>query len=514
VPAGVIAAVLASILLFALPDHDGVRTAAARARPVMLAHAQVRITSRGSMREVPRSFLGLSTEYWELPLLARRVAPFERVLSFLHVRGDGPLVLRIGGDSADRTFWDPRARRMPEWVLELTPAWLRGTGIVVRRAGVRLILDLNLITGSPLTAARWAAAAQGGLPRGSIMGFEIGNEPDIYSRRYWLAALSGMGLGANLLPGAFSAGRYVQDFGSYAQALARIAPGVPLIGPAVARPALGMGWIRSLLTGAHPGLGTVSAHRYPFSGCAKRRSPGYPTIARVLSEHASAGMAHSLRAAVEVAHRADLPFRVTELNSVTCGGRPGVSDTFATALWAPDALFELLRTGVDAVNVHVRTNAINAAFTPTRHGLQPRPLLYGLILFARTLGPDAQLVDLQVHAERPLRLKVWAVRLRGGVLHVLLINKSDHPASVDLRLPATGPATVERLLAPSVRTTSGVTLDGQELGPDGRWHGRAANRTISPDEDGYELTVPGASAALLGVHLHPGALELNRPRRG
>jgi hypothetical protein len=465
------------------------------------------------MRKVPRSFLGLSTEYWELPLLARRVAPFERVLSFLHVRGDGPLVLRIGGDSADHTFWDPRAQRMPDWVFELTPAWLRRTGIVVRRAGVRLILDLNLITGSPLIAAQWAGAAERGLPHDSIIGFEIGNEPDIYSRRYWLAAVSATGLRANFLPSAFSAGRYVQDFGSDAEALTRVAPGVPLIGPAVARPGLGVGWIRSLLAGAHPGLGTVSAHRYPFSACARRDSRGYPTIARVLSERASAGMAHSLRTAVELAHRADLPFRVSELNSVTCGGRPGVSDAFATALWAPDALFELLRTGVDAVNVHVRTNAINAAFTPTRHGLQPRPLLYGLILFARTLGPDAQLVDLQVHTERPLHLKAWAVRSRGGVLHVLLIDKSDHPTSVDLRLPATGHATVERLLAPSVRSSSGVTLDGQQLRSDGRWHGRAANQTITPHEDGYELTLPGTSAALLRVHLRPGALAPNTGER-
>ena len=78
------------------------------------------------------------------------------------------------------------------------------------------------------------------------------------------------------------------------------------------------------------------------------------------------------------AHRAGLPFRLTEVNSVTCGGVPGVSDTFATALWAPDTLFELLRAGVDGVNVHVRTDAINAAFAFKRSGLVARPLLYGL----------------------------------------------------------------------------------------------------------------------------------------
>ena len=51
----------------------------------------------------------------------------------------------------------------------------------------RLILDLILVTDSPPVAAQWARAAEAGLPARSIAGFEIGNEPDIYSRWYWLA---------------------------------------------------------------------------------------------------------------------------------------------------------------------------------------------------------------------------------------------------------------------------------------------------------------------------------------
>jgi hypothetical protein len=141
-----------------------------------------------------------------------------------------------------------------------------------------------------------------------------------------------------------------------------------------------------------------------------------------------------------------------------------VSNTFATALWAPDALFELLRAGVDGVNVHVRPDLINAAFTFTGDGLRTRPLLYGLILFSRTLGPGAQLVHVRVDASRPLHLKVWAVRVRGGGLHVLLINKGNRSVSVDLQIPAYGRATVQRLSAPSVSSRSDVTLDGQQLG--------------------------------------------------
>ena len=114
------------------------------------------------------------------------------------------------------------------------------------------------------------------------------------------------------------------------------------------------------------------------------------------------GVARSLAAVIGDAHRrAGLPFRLTEVNSVTCGGVTGVSNTFATALWAPDTLFELLRAGVDGVNVHVRTDAINAAFAFKRDELVARPLLYGLIDVPPCAGHRSQLcVGVQVRARR------------------------------------------------------------------------------------------------------------------
>jgi hypothetical protein len=71
----------------------------------------------------------------------------------------------------------------------------------------------------------------------------------------------------------------------------------------------------------------------------------------------------------------------------------------------PDALFELLRAGVDGVHIHVRVYAINAAFALTDRGLVARPLLYGLILFTRTLGPDHVMVGLRVHTPPSVDLK-------------------------------------------------------------------------------------------------------------
>ena len=72
-------------------------------------------------------------------------------------------------------------------------------------------------------------------------------------------------------------------------------------------------------------------------------------------------------------------------------------------------------------------------------GLQARPLLYGLILFARTLGPDAQLVTVRSRLSRARPTSAaWAVRVGRDTLHVLLIDKSRRAERVSLRLPATG----------------------------------------------------------------------------
>ncbi len=470
-----------------------------RSGPATPLRAQVTLAVRARTVAVPRSFLGLSTEYWAVPVWEQRSSVLSRVLSLLRVPGGGPLVLRIGGDSADEALWDSAVGEFPAWVVELTPSWLSQTSALVQHSGVRLILDLNLVTASPAISAEWAGAAESALPRGSIAGFEIGNEPDLYNRRYWIGIVSATIAAAQLLPHSLTASDYAKDFDAYARAVAAVAPGEPLLAPAVAYPSLNISWISTLVEHPHPGLRAVSAHAYPYSACARPGSPRSPSLTHLLSEAATAGASSRLAPAVRLAHSAGLPFRLTELNSVTCGGRAGVSNTFATALWAPDALFELLRTGVDAVNIHVRPGTSNAAFSLTRNGVSANPLLYGLILFARTLGPGAQLVPLRTYASPSLHLKAWAVRVRSSALHVLLINKGDRPAAVALRLAASRPAIVERMLAPSAAARSGVTLGGRQLSATGAWVGSSSTERIVPHASGYRITIPQFSAALVDV---------------
>lgn len=512
----VAAVALGASLLFAgpVPIRTGLHKAVARTRsPVTAVPATVTISGRATAT-FPRSFLGLSMEYWSVPSFQRPRGVFDRVLSLLRVPGDGPVALRIGGDSADRTFPEPNASTPARWMFAVTPAWFRALRSVVRSSGAHVILDLNLVTGSAPLAAELAREAEVALPPHSIAGFEVGNEPDIYDRRYWMGAISSGRSGVGALPSGLTASSYIGEFHGYESALSQIAPDVPLIGPVVANPRRNLSWIAAFLAAPHAGLGIVSVHRYPYSACARKSSPTYPTIARVLSENASAGVARSIEPAVALARRAGLPLRLTELNSVTCGGLSGVSNTFATALWAPDTLFELLRAHVDGVNIHVRQNAINAAFLMGAGGLRARPLLYGLSLFARSLGPGAQLVNAHVQGPSSLHFKAWAVRLRGAVLHVLLIDKGPYPVRVDLRAPGVGPAQVQRLLAPSVRSRWNVTLDGQRIASNGRWVGRRTTEVVARSARAYEIVLPRFSAALVTMRMHAPTATYRADLRG
>ena len=454
---------------------------------------------------VPPAFLGVSVEPNELLRYDQHRSAFIRMLDALRPPGDdSPLSLRIGGESADSSFWGPTPWTMvkPAYRQDhpylLTQAWMTQAGSLVAAAAVKVIFDLNLASHSPTMAAAVAASAWQAFPPGSITSFEIGNEPDLY--RTGLVGLSqAVRGGRNEWAFRFGISDYVSLFGDYTRSLQRALPGARFAGPV--GDSRSTQWVRTLASAPQGRrLSLVTEHYYPpFAGCVAAGSRKYPSAAAYLEDSVAAGFAQGERPMVDTSHARGLPLRLTETGSSVCGGVAGQTDTFATALWVPDMLFNLLAVHIDGINIHLRANwFVNTALLYMSSGIYAEPLFYGMVLFARTLGPGAQLVQ-NVRSGGPEHLKVWTVRLGDGTLRVLYINKSPHDTYAKLASSAHGTALLDRLTAPSITANGSVSLGGQRLGSDGVWTGTRVTGQVQNRNGFYGVLVPRFSAALLSV---------------
>ncbi len=457
---------------------------------------------------IPSGFLGLSFEFQAVRAYTgsdpSQINPVLLALVRNLTAGQTP-VLRIGGDSTDVAYVPTRGVRPPPYVgYPLTRGWLATTGALTHALGARMMMGLNLAANSPALAAGEARAYIQTFGRPAIDALEIGNEPNIYGKVTVYHTRRGTAVPAR--PHGFG---YRQFRGQF-RAIAAASPKLTLAGPALATgPIPDQGsWIGSMprfLRGQRH-VAVMTVHRYPLRNCfVPPSSIQYPTIPHLLSSYATVGLADSVRPWVRIAHAVHRRLRVDELNSVACRGRAGVSDTFASALWATDALFALARAGVDGVNIHTLPHTAYELFQfrhrDGRWSARVRPVYYGLQLFAQAAPAGSQLLTLTRHGSDS-GLSAWATRATDGTVRVVVINKDPRRGrSIAIRAPAGagGGVTVERMLAPSVHARGGVTLGGNSYGASTSTGTLATPKVtaITATHGDVELAVPRGSAALL-----------------
>jgi hypothetical protein len=450
----------------------------------------------------PAGFLGLSLEYSALEAYTgadpSALDPvFVQLLRNLAPGPGQPVVLRIGGDSTDATWWPVKGIAHPRGIrYALTPTWLGAVRALAAAVPVRLIMGVNLAAGSPRLAEAEAHAFLSGIGPSYVTALEVGNEPDVYGAFPWYTGRHGHVFAR---PAQYNLSAFIAQLTRWQATL----PDLPLAGPALAE----LPWLSGLptLLAADPRLRVVTVHRYALQGCSHNpHSPAYPSIANLLSDRSARGLAAAIAPYVAVAHSRGAEFRVDELNSAAlagCLGRAGISNTFASALWMLDTLFDLARIGVDGVNVHSLPGAGYELFTFRRsaRGWQAfvRPDYYGMLFFARAFPAGARLLPVRAPAGP---VKVWATLAPDGHTRVTLINKGSAAHRVQLQLPPSRlPAEVEWLRAPSASATSGVTLGGQSFGAETSTGALRAQhgQPVAQLFGSYAIDLPPASAALL-----------------
>jgi Glycosyl hydrolase family 79 C-terminal beta domain len=445
-------------------------------------------------------FIGVSIEYPALRLYTgndpEAINPvFVRLLRNL-APGQTPVV-RVGGNSADATWWPtPGVDRPPGIKYTLNDRFLRTTRAFADALGGQLILDLNLAANHAAIAATEARAMLRSIGRDRIQAFELGNEADLYTAIPWY--YRGYMQPVFSRPAGYDLAQFTSQFSTWRAALG----GLPVAGPALAD----LQWMPAFdqFLGAEPGLAVATFHRYPLRGCTTATtSPRYATIANLLSDYSTVGQAQGIAPYVAMAHARGIRFRLDEINSVACGGSRGVSDTFAAALWALDTMFEMAKVGVDGVNVHTFPGAAYDLFTFTHRRGRWRafvhPEYYGLLMFGQADPPGAKLLPV-TGAGGPV--KVWATEAPDGTRRFALINldtRTSQTVTVNAGL-GFGRATLERMGAPGAAATSDVVLGGQSFGAQtdsGSLTGAPAGESLFNLLGIYNVTLPPASAALL-----------------
>jgi len=196
-----------------------------------------------------------------------------------------------------------------------------------------------------------------------------------------------------------------------------------------------------------------------------------------------------------------VPYRICETNSFSGGGKPGVSDRFASALWVLEFMYKLAAAQCGGVNIETGVNQLGfiSSYSPIgddEHGhYVAMPEFYGMLAFAQ--GTDGELVDSQLRAGNS-NLEAYATLKRDKQLCITLINKEpdlDAIITIEATLPFRN-GSVLRLSAPSLESNAGLTFGGSIVKSDGTW--RADGEDKIRASDGKALVrLPAASAAVL-----------------
>jgi hypothetical protein len=423
--------------------------------------------------QIPASFMGFSHEWGGQNDLmgqpGRTNNIYRQLLKNLTAYGSGPIMIRMGGNSADSSG-------------EPTSATVPPMAQLANDIGAKFALDVNLGSNNVQLAVSQAQNYVANMPQGSLEAIEIGNEPDLYSRN-------------GDRPSSYTVADYFADFGKWRGQISPVLPqGVKLMGPS---------WC---LSQSLPNLPTFLAQesnvsiisQHYYGGTGTGNAPDY-----LLQDAPAANGAQRFASSVSLAHQAGMAFRIGEMNSVAGGGQPGVSDIFASALWSVDTMFEFASVGVDGVNFHGNSSTYALfTFDPSRRFTltSVRPVYYGALLFQQATANAAKLLPVTVTTKA--NLKVWATLDNRGVVRVTLINKDKTAqGDVTISLPGFGSAQTIRLSAANYQATHGVTIGGQTFdgSTDGNILGTLSEETVTPSGGVYSVTLPPTSAALLTI---------------
>jgi Glycosyl hydrolase family 79, N-terminal domain len=444
---------------------------------------RVQVQPQARLGRIATDFMGLGYEVSsvsERGLLSGSNQAYVQFVRTLGPRG----VIRIGGNTSDYHSWSPDgpAVSSPMGTVVDRRA-LADLGTFLRATGWRLIWGLNLgqsagrgTMDQVVDEAVAVAATMGG----SLLAFEIGNEPDLFP--------------GNHRPGSYSYADYYAEYSRFKKAIRNRLPNAPFAGPDVF---VETGWLEKFAATEAADIQMLTQHYYaegppenPASTIENLLKPNEVltgTFGRLESASRSAGVR----------------YRICETNSCFGGGKPGVSDTMAASLWGLDFLFTLAQFNAAGVNLETGVNQLgfvswySPVIVDSAQVYRARPLYYGMLAFQVASHGDRVKLTIDTGG---LNMTAYAVRADNSDIWLTLVNKEvTREAHVRATCPGIAAADALRLTAPSLSSKDGLLLGGSPVSSAGKWAAGPSERVQVVGSE-LEVGVPAGSAAMLRLH--------------
>jgi hypothetical protein len=313
------------------------------------AHAAISIPSEAAGPHMPADFVGLSYEVQQLvdpSFFSATNTGLIRECKALSPHG----VLRLGGNTSEFAYWkptpesaEPEHPHIREVVGEpkaqyyaVTPEAVRNLAGFLKAAGWTCLYGIGMGTNTPDRAAEEAEFVARTLGE-NLQYFQIGNEVDLFDRHL-------------RDPKTWSPKTYLDEWVAIARAITAHVPEARFGMPDVAG---NISWLTQIAelwpSIANPPHVTTLTHHYYFGGPATNPDVNIPNL---LKPATMARVQKTADTATAAADKMGARVRMTEGNTCYRGGKPGVSDVFAAALWAADYSLLLASNNYSGINLH------------------------------------------------------------------------------------------------------------------------------------------------------------------
>ena len=498
-------------------------TACTMAAARLHAHGQSKvrvalaITNEATGPHIPIDFVGLSYEvqqFVDLSFFSAQNSGLIREFKALSSTG----VLRLGGNTSEFAYWKPKpdspepehppvreAEGEPKaHYYAVTPEAVKNLAEFLQATGWNCIYGIGMGTNTPARAAEEAVFVAETLGD-RLQYFQIGNEPDLFSRHL-------------RDPKTWSAKTYLGEWLTLARAIAARVPvakfGMPDVAPGA------ISWMTEIADEwpslqAAPHVSTLS-HHYYFNGPATNPDVNIPNLLKPATMQKVQNTANIAAAA---ASKMGARVRMTEGNTCFRGGKPGVSDVFAAALWSADYSLLLASNDYLGVNLHGGTgksvaNSVGGSLpgdellaaqgeTAEQIAAHPHPfytpigtfgseymlepVAYGLKFAGSFSGGTMLKTEFSTKPQAAgVNATAYGAKLPGGHTSIIILNKdaaADLEVELDFGRDASGAVQTETLHAPA--------LDSREA------HITTSTKTDSLKQGKYSVVVPHATGVRL-----------------